>query len=593
MTEQKQKKRKIKLSELTATWRRVGGYLRPYRGQFVLALVCMTFFGATDGGIPFLVKHILDDVFGNQDKTMLYVLPGLLIAFALLRALVDFGQQFLMARIGHNITRDIRNDMNTHLLKMGSDFYLRKSVGDILSRFTSDVILVKDLLTTSVASVIRDLIRVVALLCAAVYLDPKLATFAFIGFLFGFWPVYKFGKKMRKISKRGQDTIGSLSGIIQENVLGQQIVKIFGREKYEEERFDKENNLLNKTFIKAEKIRAITGPTNEVMACFAIAAVILYGGSSVIGGIRSQGDFISFLISIFLLYDPFKQLSRINNQLQQGMTGAERIFELLDIVPTIREAEKTVPLGATNDIEINNVSFSYASDKAPALSEINLKIKEGSKVALVGFSGAGKSTLVALLPRFIDPTSGEVLVGGTDIKNASISELRSRIAMVTQHTFLFNDTIYNNIAYGKENATEAEVMEAARTAYAYDFIMALPEGFQTVVGESGLSLSGGERQRIAIARAVLKDAPILILDEATASLDNKSEREVQAALERLTHQRTTLVIAHRLSTIQSADQIVVMESGRIVEIGTHDVLLAKGGAFAKLHALQFSKNEAA
>ena len=584
-------KRKITVSELVSTWRNISVFLKPYFWQFVLALICMALFGASEAGIPFLIRNVLDEIFHDHDKTMLSWVFVIMICFAFIRAALDFGQQFLMARVGHRVTRDIRNRMNAHILRMGADFFLRKSVGDLLTRFTSDVILVRDILTTSLASIVKDVISIIALLCYAIYLGGLLAIASFTAFVIGFIPIYIFSRRIRKLSKRGQDAIGSISGLVQENVLGHQVVKIFNREAYEEKRFSTENENLTRTFIKSECIHAAIGPLNEVMAIVAIAFVVLLGGGAVIDSGKSSGEFISFLTSIFLLYAPFKRLSKINNQLQQGISGTERIFELLNTEPSVQEKATTVKLGTSNNIEIKDVTFAYETDKGPAIHNINMDVQEGSTVALVGFSGSGKSTLVSLIPRFIDPQEGGVYIGGVNIKDVSIYELRYRIAMVTQHTFLFNDTIYNNIAYGKDNCTREEVIEAAKTAYAYDFIMRLPQQFDTIVGESGFSLSGGERQRIAIARAILKDAPILILDEATASLDNRSEREVQAALDRLTHLRTTIVIAHRLSTIQNADKIIVMENGAIVEVGTHDDLLKKGGCFAKLHALQFKTEQ--
>lgn len=569
--------------------KRLVAYLLRYKSIYVAALLCMVVYGATDGGVPFLVKNILDGVFAKQDKSMLYIIPPLLIAFALIRALTDFGQQFLTAKVGHYIVRDIRNDLNAHLLKLSPDYFVEHSSADILSRITSDVVLVRAVLTESLGSILRDSVRVVALLCAAVYLDPYLAMIAFVVFPLGIYPVYRFGRKLRKLSKRGQDAIGSISSMLQESILGSRVVRIFGREQFERERFESKNRDLTDTFVKSERVRAFTGPVNEVLASCAIAGIILYGGYSVIGGIRSQGEFIAFLLSVFLLYDPFKKLSRIHGSVQQGMAGAERLFEILDSIPKIRDAKDTLLLGASNEIEFDGVSFKYASAESEALSDINLRIPEKTRVALVGFSGAGKSTLVDLVPRFIDPTQGRVLLGGVDVSRVKLADLRARISLVGQHTFLFNDTVFNNIAYGRAGATKDEVIAAAKAAYAFDFVTAMPNGFETLVGEGGFSLSGGERQRIAIARAILKNSPILILDEATASLDNRSEREVQSALEALEKDRTTLIIAHRLSTVRHADLIVVLKDGRIVEQGTHDELLKLGGEFARLHSIQFSE----
>lgn len=571
-----------------SVYRRVLSYLRPHKKQFVLALLCMVVFGASEGGIPFLIKHMLDGVFADQNRSLLYVLPVVLVLFAIFRAAFDFGQQFLMARVGHRIIQDLRNDLNKHILKLSPAYFLQNSSANIIARITSDVMLVKTILTDSVSAVIRDSIRIIALLSAAIYLDPVLALVAFVVFPIGIFPVVKFGRKMRRLSKTGQEAIGTLSGMLQESILGNKVVKVFRREAFEKKRFQTENERLTRTFVKSEKVRAITGPLNEVLASFAVAGIILYGGYSVIGGFRSQGDFIAFLASVFLLYDPFKKLSRVHNTIQQGISGAERIFEVLDTTPGVNEPETPLPLGSTNTIEFKNVSYSYKGDDEQALRDVSLKVPQGSKVALVGFSGSGKSTLVDLIPRFMDPQKGEVTIGGRDIAKCSLAELRDRIAMVDQHTFLFHDTIANNIAYGRQDASRDEIIDAAKAAYAYDFIMQLPDGFDTVVGESGLTLSGGERQRIAIARAILKKAQILILDEATAALDNRSEREVQAALEVLAEGRTSVVIAHRLSTVRDADLIVVLKEGRIVERGTHVDLLDKEGEYAKLYALQFA-----
>ena len=562
-------------------------YLKPYKKVFALAMGCMVCFGATDGALPFIVKYFLDGVFSSQDTTMLYLLPVLLMALALFRAANGFGQEYLMAKIGHSIVKDIRNNLHAHILKFNPGYFHKNSSGDILARFTSDVILVKDFLTQSSSAVIRDSIRIIALVSAAIYLDPKLAFIALFALPIGVFPIYYFGKRIRKLSKRGQNEIGSISGLIQETVAGNRVIKLFNQEKSEQKKFESSNHELTKTFIKSEKVKAYSNPVNELLAVIAICGVILYGGFTVIEGTRTQGDFIAFLLSVFLLYDPFKKLSKVYHQMQQGASGAERIFEVLDEESPILESKNPIDFPKNSEISFNNVSFSYKEDSNEVLSEINLRIQPEQKVAIVGLSGAGKSTLVDLIPRFIDPTQGSVSIGNIDIKDIKVSELRENVSMVNQHTFLFNDTIFNNIAYGKKDPSIEEIENAAKTAYAHDFIMQLPNQYQTNVGESGFSLSGGERQRIAIARAVLKNAPILILDEATASLDNQSENEVQKALEKLESGRTSIIIAHRLSTIRSADVIVVMSDGKIVEHGTHDNLLTSQGMYSKLHSLQF------
>jgi subfamily B ATP-binding cassette protein MsbA len=552
----------------------------------------MVLFGATDGVVPFLVKHILDGVFTRRDEGLLFLLPAMLIGFAIIRALSDFGQQFMMASVGHRVTQDIRNDLNRHVLSLSPDFFIRTSTAEILSRVTSDVLLIRTLLTDSSAAVIRDAIRVVVLLGSCIYLDPTLSLIAFVFFPVAGYPIALLGKRMRKLSRRGQEGIGQLAALFQESMQGHRVVKIFCREQFEQQRFERGNRDLTQTFIKSERVKALAGPINEVLASLAISGVLLYGGYTVISGARTAGGFMAFLVSVFLMYEPFKKLSRVNATVQQGLAGAQRIFEILDTAPTILDPAEPVPLPKERTIELRRVSFDYPNTSngeraVSALRDISLIIPEGKTVALVGFSGSGKSTLVDLVPRFIDPSAGAVLLGGVDIRFLALAELRSAVAMVGQHTFLFNDTVYNNIAYGNPNASRDQVMQAARAAYATEFIERLPQGFDTEVGEGGMSLSGGERQRLAIARAILKDAPILILDEATASLDTRAEREVQMAVEDLVKGRTTLVIAHRLSTIREADLIVVMSDGAIVEQGSHEELLARGGEYARLHGLQY------
>jgi subfamily B ATP-binding cassette protein MsbA len=549
----------------------------------------MVLFGATDGVVPFLVKNILDGVFTNRDEGLLWLLPALIVGFAIVRGLSDFGQQFLMASVGHKVTQDIRNDLNRHVLSLSPDFFIRTSTAEVLSRVTSDVLLIRTLLTDSSASVIRDAIRVLVLLGSCIYLDPVLSLIAVVFFPLAGYPITLIGRRMRKLSRRGQEAIGELSALFQESMHGHRVVKIFCRESFEQARFEAGNSILTKTFIKSERVRALAGPINEVLASAAISGVLLYGGYTVISGSRTAGGFMAFLVSVFLMYEPFKKLSRVNATVQQGLAGATRIFEILDTEATILDPSITSKLPVGRDIKIEGVSYEYPSlsegeRNGAALSNISLDIPEGRTVALVGFSGSGKSTLADLIPRFIDPTSGRVLLGGVDLRSLKLSELRGTVAMVGQHTFLFNDSVFNNIAYGNPTASHQEVVSAARAAYAMEFIERLPQGFETQVGEGGMSLSGGERQRLAIARAILKNAPILILDEATASLDTRAEREVQMAIEALVRGRTTLVIAHRLSTIREADTIVVMSGGEIVEKGTHQELLSRGGEYSRLFA---------
>ncbi len=564
--------------------------LKNYRKDFALALGAMVIFGATDGTLPLIIKHFLDGVFADKSSSALWILPFILIGLGLIRAVSGFLQEYLMASIGHNLVRDMRNKMHQQLLKLTPEYFAFNSSGSILARFTSDVLLVREFLTKSSASVVRDSIRVIALIIAAIYLDPTLAVIAFIALPLCVYPVYHFGRKIRKLSKVGQAEIGNASSLVQESVAGNRVIKLFNQENFEQDKFEAKNQQLTNVFVKSEKYNALSNPVNEIIAVLAVCCVIIYGGSSVITGTRSQGEFIAFLIAVFLLYDPIKKLSKVYHQLQQGLSGAERIYEILDAESPVKETDSPIAVPSNYQIEFKNVTFSYPKANTPALENINLSIKPGQKLALVGFSGSGKSTLVDLLPRFIDPEIGEITIGGINLREFGLTDLRKQIAMVNQTTFLFNDTIFNNIAYGNHQASLEEVREAAKAAYADQFISQFEYGYQTIVGENGATLSGGEKQRIAIARAILKNAPILILDEATAALDNRSENEVQKALERLQKGRTAIIIAHRLSTIRNADLIAVMEQGRIVEAGTHQELLAKDGTYLKLHSLQFKED---
>jgi len=582
-----------------ATTREIIGRMLPfakphYRG-LAFAMVCLVIFGATDGAVPFLIKRVLDQVFTNQDRSLLVMLPAFIFVFAIVRGVADFGQQFLMARTGHFITRDIRNALNAKLLTQEPGYFIGQSGADLLARATSDVLMIRGLLTDSLSAIIRDSIRIVALLGACIYLDPVLALIAVVVFPLGVYPIIRFGKRLRKLARKGQDEIGMISSRLQESISGVRVVQLFSREEYERVRFERDNQALTNTVIKSERIRAFVGPINEVLAAAAVGAIIIYGGHSVLSGGRTQGDFIAFLVSVFLMYDPFKKLSRVHGVVQQGVAGAERILDVLDRKSFILEPETSAIAEAPQrfDLVLKNVSFKYPGKDIYALQDVSLTVPDGKTVALVGLSGSGKSTIVDIIPRFIDPSAGKVLIGGVAITDLSLKTLRSQIAVVGQHTFLFNDTVRANIVYGsaEKDLSEETLWRAIDGAGARDFIGRLPLGLETRVGEGGFALSGGERQRLSIARAIIKSAPILILDEATASLDNYSERVVQAALDNLAKSRTTLVVAHRLSTIQNADCIVVMAAGKVVEQGTHLELLAQAGEYARLHALQYRQNE--
>jgi ATP-binding cassette, subfamily B, bacterial MsbA len=581
-------------------YRRLLGYLHPYRKTFASSIGAMVVYGATDGAIPFILKHVLDDVFGAKNSEKLFTLVLLIAGFAILRGFFGFLQHYLSSRVGLAIVRDLRNELAGKLLTLSPSFFLRHNTGSLISRMTNDTLLIRSALTDAASAIMKDSVRVIGLLVVAFALDPVLAAITLIGLPLALGPMVKFGRRVRKLSRTGQDSIGQLTDVLNEIVQGTKVIQSFTMEDREHLRFKEQNEKLTGTFLKAEKYGALSGPTNEVVASVAIGAVILYGGYMVLSGVRTQGDFIAFITSMLLLYDPLKRIGRVNTIVQAGASAAERLFEVLDEPSDIEEETDAIPLPKVAPrVVFEDVSFSYAREQSAApdvsvqwvLKNINLTVDAGETVALVGMSGGGKSTLVNLLPRFFDPQSGRITIGGLEIRSLTVKSLRKSIAMVAQHTFLFNASIRENIAYGDPEAGTEQIRDAARAAYADSFITQLPNGYDTVVGEQGFRLSGGERARIAIARALLKNAPILVLDEATAALDSEAEKVVQSAIDRLMQGRTVLVIAHRLATIRRASKIAVLSRGQIVELGSHNELLARNGEYAKLYTLQFRDQE--
>lgn len=568
------------------TYRRLLHYLKPYIWPyFSVAMLCMIGYSATDGVMPFLVQYVMDDIFTRKDQNALFYLPFVIIGVFAFRGLMNFGQSYLTDYIGLRIINDVRNALNRHMQRLSLSFFQRHPTGTLISRMTNDVALMRSALTDSVASLMRDTTSLMALLTVAFIKDWVLATIAFVVFPASILPITRLTKKIKRFTKRGQVTSGNLINFLQESIQGNRIVKAFGMENYEAEKFYGENQRLLRQSLRVSRMRSVVNPAMELLASFGIGGVVWYGGFSVIGGGRTQGEFMAFMAAMFLMYQPFKHLTRTYTTIQQGIVGADRVFEILDEEPAIRDRPNARPApGFARMIEFYDVSFGYG--RKLVLSNISLKIGVGEMVALVGMSGVGKSTLADLIPRFYDVTSGKISIDGMDIREATLQSLRSQIGIVSQHTFLFNDTVKNNIAYGDPSRGMDHIVAAARAAHAHDFIMAMPQGYDTVVGEMGMKLSGGQRQRLAIARALLKDAPILILDEATSSLDTDSERLVQEALENLIVRRTTLVIAHRLSTIRKATRIVVLVDGSIVEEGSHEELLARPSEYNRLYTLQ-------
>jgi ATP-binding cassette, subfamily B, bacterial MsbA len=565
---------------------RLLSYLKPYLWpHFTLAMICMIGFGATDGAIPFLVQRIIDDVFNRKDENALTYLPFLIIAIFAFRGLMNFGQSYLNDYVGLRIVNDVRNALNHHFQALSLSFFHRHPTGRLIARVNSDVGLLRYAITDASASFMKDSVSLAVLVVVAFLKDPVLASIAFIVFPASVLPVMRLSRKIKHFTRRGQISTGALTSLLQESIQGNRIVKAFGMEGYEDHRFRQENWRLFRQSLRTSRTKAIVAPAMELLASFAIGGVVWYGGWSVIGGGRTQGEFMAFMAAMFLMYAPFKGLTRTYTAVHQGLVGAERVFEVLDETPQIQDkldAKDVKPF--SKNIQFHDVGFAYGD--TPVLKHIDLTIGAGQMIALVGMSGVGKSTLVDLVPRFYDVKSGRITLDGIDIRDSTVRSLRAQIGIVSQHTFLFNDSVKNNIAYGDPARSVDDVIAAAKAANAHEFICALPKGYDSVIGELGMQLSGGQRQRLAIARALLKDAPILILDEATSSLDAESERLVQEALENLMTTRTTIVVAHRLSTIRKADRIVVLVDGTIAEEGTHEQLLAKNGEYSRLYALQ-------
>ena len=567
-------------------YRRLLSYLRPYLWpRFVLAVACMLSRSAVETSVPFLARFTFDQVFHQQHPEALPLVVLLVLGAAFLRGGLDFVGGYLNDWVGQRVVTDLRNELTAHIQRLDLAFFNRRRAGQIVSRVISDVGIVRGAVTDAVTSIFQEFPTLLGLTVTAFYLDWVLALLAICLFPAAALPIRYLSLQLRQTTRRMQDGIGRLNALLHENVQGNRVVKAFGQEGYEQRRFDEHNERLLRIYMRTSVLRAL--PITEMLAGIAVAGIIWYGGSSVISGARTQGSFMAFIIALFLLYEPFKKLVRTNNTIQQGLAGAERVFELLDTASQVVDRPGAVALrGVRAAIEFHAVSFAYDPGE-PVLRDINLRIPVGQVVALVGMSGGGKSTLADLIPRFYDVTAGRITIDGTDIRDLTLASLRTHIAVVTQFTFLFNDSVRNNIAYGDSNRSMDEIVAAARAANAHDFIVEMSRGYETGIGDLGVRLSGGQRQRLAIARALLKNAPILILDEATSALDTESEGLVQEALERLMANRTTLVVAHRLSTIRRADRIVVLVRGAIVESGTHDELLTRGAEYRKLYELQF------
>jgi len=566
---------------------RIYPIIRPYQGKLLIAMLAMICVAGFTGVQAYLVKDLLDKIFMEKNEFFLKLIPLVVLVIFFVKGIFYYLYSFLLEQVGQSIIRDFRTKIFNHIHRQSLSFFTNTPTGTLMSRILSDVALLQQATSNTLVSVVRDFFQVVILLGVVFYMNWRLAMISFIVLPVAAFPIIRFGKLFRKLSTRTQEETANVSNILHETFTGARIVKAFTKEDYESGRFKHQVDGLFSLTIKDARYRCLQHPLMEFIGGVAIALIIWFGGKGVIEGYATPGTFFAFLTALIAAYEPVKGVTKVNSIIQQGLAAATRVFSILDIEPEIVDKKGATELAPfKKSIDFRHIYFSYDVE-GPVLKNINLSVPAGQALAIVGPSGGGKTTITNLIPRFLDLKEGAILIDGVDIRDVTMTSLRNQIAMVTQQTILFNDTVKNNILYGDQEASFDQVVEAAKAAHAYDFINALPNGFDTVIGESGARLSGGQQQRISIARALLKDAPILILDEATSALDTESEREVQKALENLMRNRTTFVIAHRLSTIKNADRILVIKGGVIVEQGTHDTLLAENGEYALLYSMQY------
>ncbi|MBI5699424.1 ABC transporter ATP-binding protein [Candidatus Saganbacteria bacterium] len=566
-------------------------YLKPYKIQIFWAALSMLILSVANILlIPLIGK--LSEAIGNRDFGLLNLVVIGAVSIYFLRGLSMYGQGYLMAYAGHRLVTDLRKQLYRHLQDLSLDFFAKWRTGEVISRVMNDINVVQNATISAITEILPNLITLLGVLGYLFYLNWRLTLITLIVIPLLSFVIKIFGREMREVSRESQKKQADIASLLQESLAGVRVVKSFAMEKNVIEKFNQEAEKSFWLTLKQSQITVTQTPLLAFLNALAIVAIIWYGGFEVVSGRLSPSNLIAFFAGIALIADPASRLGNISTVIQNALASAERIFEVIDIKPSVAERPDARELNKiSGKVEFKNLTFSYEKGEAPVLTDIDLEIKPGEIIALVGRSGAGKSSLVNLIPRFYDPQKGMVLVDGHDLKDVKLQSLRSQLGMVPQETILFSGTIGENIAYARSDATTAEIESAAKTANAHDFIMGLPEGYDTLVGERGVRLSGGERQRVAIARAILADPRILIFDEATSALDAESERLVQEAMDNLMAGRTTLIIAHRLSTVQHADRIVVLDKGKIMEVGKHSELIEKGGLYAKLYEMQFKDEE--
>lgn len=556
--------------------------------RFALACLAMAGFGVTSAGLAYLIKPVFDDVL--IANVNLGRVAGLIIILYLVKGVSSYFATYLMSWVGQRTVMDLRNRLYESVIRQSDGFFKKKETGTLISHVTNDVEKIQLAVSSAFGDLLMQSFALVGYGALLVYYDWRLALFCFVTAPLAVYPLVVLGRKLRRRTDTGLERWRDITNILHETISGSRIVKAFRMEAFETKRFNAATDELFRTNMRITRVVSMMPPIMELVGGVGLAAAIWYGSGRIGSGAMTPGEFTSFMAALFMMYMPVKKLSRVNATLQQALSAAARLYTVLDTPSEIREAPDAVELPALErEIEFRDVEFIYHDGDVPALSRVNLKVGAGQVVALVGTSGAGKTTLASLVPRFYDPTAGSIFFDGIDIRNATLSSLRGQIGLVTQETILFNDTVRDNIGYGLSSVSDGDLIRAAEAACALDFIEELPESFDTVIGEKGQRLSGGQRQRIAIARAILKNPPLLILDEATSSLDAESESLVQRALENLMANRTTLVIAHRLSTIRRADLIVVIEEGSVQELGTHEELVERpDSVYRRLYELQFS-----
>lgn len=566
---------------------RILNYVKPYKNILAAALVCTVLAAAGNLYLPWIIKDMVDKVLSDKDSMMLNLIALSIVVIFMARGIFFYGQNYLMSYVGQHVVIDIRAEVFRKLQRLSMSFYDKNKTGTIMSYVTNDVNALQGAMVENTIELVTEGFILIGSICAMVYLDWKLTVVTFCTFpvVLGFMDY--FGKRIRSSGGQIQEATADITSVLQESVSSARVVKSFVREGYEIERFETENEANFKANMRNAKYMATLTPVIELVAALGVTVILWYGGHNVIDGVTTAGSLIAFLVYAVNISNPIKRVTRTIGNIQKALAAAERVFNVLDLEEEVKDLPGAQILPQVQgNISFDHVSFAYNTGEE-VLHDVSFDVKPGQVIGLVGPSGAGKSTIASLLPRFYDATAGVITVDGTDIKTVTLDSLRKQVGIVPQETLLFNGSVYDNIKYGRLDATETEIIDAAKAANAHEFITGLPQGYKTLLGDRGVNISGGQRQRIAIARAILKNPRILILDEATSALDTESERLVQEALDRLMVGRTSFVIAHRLSTIKNADRILVLEDGKLVEDGNHEQLMAMDGLYAHLYKIQY------